>query len=78
MAMHTPPPFAADIFGEDDWEYFGRRRDVCTRIRLPFENEYPCFVLLPGAPAYVRVQVERADGQLKRRRCLRFCNGGHA
>jgi hypothetical protein len=71
-------PCPADTAGEDDWQYFRRRKAATTRIRLPFPDEFPVCVLLPGRPAYVRVWVERADRQLKRRRRLQFCEGGTA
>lgn len=72
----TPLP---DDRGEDDWTYFRRRPGAVTRLRLPFEDEYPACVLLPGRPAFVRIQVERdANGRLKRCRSLRFCKGGSA
>jgi hypothetical protein len=72
-------PCPADDAGEDDWTYFRARPGVNTRTRLPFENEYHACVLLPGRPAFVHVEIERdADRQLKRRRRLRFCEGGTA
>jgi hypothetical protein len=75
------PPLLADIAGESDYAFFSRRPSVTSRIRLPFENEYPPSVLEPGRSAFVRIRIERdPDGQLKRRarRRLLFCDGGTA
>jgi hypothetical protein len=76
-ATRPQAPPLPDIHGEDDWTYFRVRPGAVTRLRLPFENEYPVCVLLPGRPAVVRVLIERdvVNGQLKRRRSLRFCQG---
>jgi hypothetical protein len=70
----------ADDTGESDYAFFSRRPGVNTRVRLPFENEYPICVLAPGRGAFVRILIERsADGQPRRaRRRLRFCDGGRA
>jgi hypothetical protein len=79
---HAPPSSMVDnAVAESDYEYFSRRPHVSTRTRFPFEGEYPVCVLLPGRPAFVRIQIERdADGRPKRRarRRLSFCEGGRA
>jgi hypothetical protein len=78
--MKHAPPSIFDCAGESDLEFFRRRPDVNERVRLPFENEYPVCVLLPGRPAFVRLEIDRdAHGQPRRvRRRLRFCQGGRA
>jgi hypothetical protein len=73
-----PPP---DIEGESDWTFFSRRPFAFSRIRFPFEDEFPPCVLAPGRIAFVHVWLVRSipDGRpLRRRRALRFCQGGRA
>jgi hypothetical protein len=73
-------PAPADNAGESDYAYFVARPHIDSRIRFPFENEYPPCVLAPGRSAFVRILITRdATGQPKRaRRVLRFCKGGRA
>jgi hypothetical protein len=80
-ASTSQAPCPADNRGEDDYAYFTARPGINSRVRFPFENEFPVCVLLPGASAFVRISIDRdADGEPKRRarRALRFCEGGHA
>ena len=84
VPSNTPKPAelqAPDISGESDYAFFSRRPGIDSRIRLPFPDEFPVCVLLPGRPAFVRVwMIQRdPDGRpLRRRRALRFCKGGTA
>jgi hypothetical protein len=75
------PRPAPDVTGESDYAFFSRRPGISSRTRLPFENEYPVCVLLPGRSAFVRIVIIKRDdnGQPTRiARRLSFCNGGHA
>jgi hypothetical protein len=52
-------PQAPAAAGQSDYDFFVAHPDVNTRIRLPFENEFPAGVLEPGRTAFVYVTIER-------------------
>jgi hypothetical protein len=52
MNAHIPPP---DDSGEDDLEFFSRRPNVNSRVRLPIDGEFPAALLRPGAFVHVKL-----------------------
>jgi hypothetical protein len=52
-------PQAPDDAGGDDLTFFSRRPNVCTRTRLPFEDEFPAGVIDIARVPFVHVVTLR-------------------